>query len=388
MIPVPIGHHRGVLLTQRVPKHVVCEACQQEFVYIAVRRAQGSALSPLDLADKVADKMAEAQARRQLQRLLDEPDMVACPGCGWYQTDMIRHFQKKGVQTARSMYLTTAGVVLGLSCSAIVLARAMHFMAFGVPVAAAALVVAGGVLLTRRWKSNSDPNRSATPEEIQARIASTPATTVAEYRQSLAPAPAVAVAPEPSMGGESDGLNFEFLYAPEEPSPKLKPQLQLRKQENAFAALEEAERNFIRGVTKAIVVGGSVGFVLDAFILSKNNEVYFVLGILDALLGAACVVMVDTMLLKNFQNWVEWVRVFSLGLPTSHELALPRSWIWVGRAACLMVAMVAPMMAIAADPTLPSSVLVIAACQGAAVAALRQLRQRSDAKRRRRPRRS
>ena len=90
MIPVPYGMGYHSTLQSSVPRHVKCEACQLEYVYMMTRRASGEGTSLLFLDNVGAKIRAEDAAWKKLQHALaNDCDPVPCPGCGQYQQHMI-----------------------------------------------------------------------------------------------------------------------------------------------------------------------------------------------------------------------------------------------------------------------------------------------------------
>lgn len=74
-------------------KEVVCEKCAFRFEYELTRTITETGLS--------APELLAPAAEARLKHLLDvECDPHPCPGCGWYQLDMVRHLREKSTASA------------------------------------------------------------------------------------------------------------------------------------------------------------------------------------------------------------------------------------------------------------------------------------------------
>ncbi len=77
-------------------KEVTCEGCQGEFVYYMTREARGSGSSPYYLDNDGAATRAQTAAVNALQKALaHDCDVIACPDCGQYQSNMMRKLRRK-----------------------------------------------------------------------------------------------------------------------------------------------------------------------------------------------------------------------------------------------------------------------------------------------------
>jgi hypothetical protein len=95
------GHHarsthsaRGILAVARgqTTKVVRCEACKQSYTYELKRTGYGVA----DEASVGAYSLAEQRAEADLQQLLATGiEVIPCPACGWYQSNMIPEAQRR-----------------------------------------------------------------------------------------------------------------------------------------------------------------------------------------------------------------------------------------------------------------------------------------------------
>ena len=97
LIYVPPQYRSAVTLTR--PVDVVCEKCGGRYRYRLERRSVGYAWA--------GPRVAEWTARRQAgRRLATDADLVACPDCGWFQSDMVAAARRRwGRWTLRAMWL-------------------------------------------------------------------------------------------------------------------------------------------------------------------------------------------------------------------------------------------------------------------------------------------
>lgn len=90
IIPIPVGERRICTIQGSIPQSVCCEKCRLDYVYLSTRIARGTGTNPLFLAGQQADREAEQQARQRLAEAFEHAvDPVPCPGCGWFQQNMI-----------------------------------------------------------------------------------------------------------------------------------------------------------------------------------------------------------------------------------------------------------------------------------------------------------
>jgi hypothetical protein len=90
-LPISLAWTYTVTVSGAVDKTVRCESCHAEYVYRLERTATGSGTSRvLCFYKEEATEHAAAVAQYQLRRELHEGiDLVPCPACGWYQSNMI-----------------------------------------------------------------------------------------------------------------------------------------------------------------------------------------------------------------------------------------------------------------------------------------------------------
>jgi hypothetical protein len=90
MIPIPYGERRICTVTSGARKLVVCEHCHKAYVYLAFRQGQGTGENYLWLMGEQAEEQARREAEAEVEsRLAEAIEPVPCPGCGWYQANMI-----------------------------------------------------------------------------------------------------------------------------------------------------------------------------------------------------------------------------------------------------------------------------------------------------------
>src|SRR5437870_5193507 len=90
-----VGKSYTVTAKGSAVREVHCANCGADFVYLMERNISGHGSSPYFLNNSGAAKRAEASAKKHLEEAMAEQDVVACPGCGWYQPAMIKQVRKK-----------------------------------------------------------------------------------------------------------------------------------------------------------------------------------------------------------------------------------------------------------------------------------------------------
>ncbi len=99
MIPIPLGERTACTVTSKAAKLVRCEQCGRHYAYLAIREGHGEGMNLLWLRGKAAKSEAQTEAEAEArEKLLAAIDPVPCPGCGWFQSNMIG--------AARSLYLS------------------------------------------------------------------------------------------------------------------------------------------------------------------------------------------------------------------------------------------------------------------------------------------
>ncbi len=163
---IPIGSKVTCTLSAATLKVVECKGCGESFVYRMERRANGYASNLLWLDGDGARERATKEAEKQLEKaLIKGCDFVPCPGCGWYQPDMVQR------KRTRIMCWSLAGVVVVWIGGAITIA-AMRTPFSSLQTASAVLkglVIAGAmVAVVAPWLMNLNKNAAARIEKARA----------------------------------------------------------------------------------------------------------------------------------------------------------------------------------------------------------------------------
>lgn len=163
---IPIGSKVTCTLSAATLKVVECTGCGEAFVYRMERRASGYASNLLWLDGDGARERATKEAEKQLEKALTKGcDFVPCPGCGWYQPDMVQR------KRARIMWWSLAGVVVAWIAGEITIS-AMTTPFSSLQTASAVLkglVIAGAmVAVVAPWLMNLNKNAAARIEKARA----------------------------------------------------------------------------------------------------------------------------------------------------------------------------------------------------------------------------
>jgi hypothetical protein len=131
-------------------KHISCQKCGDNYVYVLRRTGEGTGKSVLWLDNDGARGSADTSARQDLHaKLAKGVDPVACPACGWYQKTMVA-----AVRARRRAWADIGAMALGVGalfamCSGrMLLAEAL----FG----AAVVVAVAARVIVSRWDPNAD----------------------------------------------------------------------------------------------------------------------------------------------------------------------------------------------------------------------------------------
>ena len=193
------GKQIAAAVTLARPIDVACEKCQCAYRYRLVRRGVGRASAPYGLGVESANQRAREQARQRAERLLAagvEP--VACPDCGWIQTDMVRELTRRTGRrlTPVAIVVPIAVVAVGtlvagvmtkgferpfdrLSTDSLVVLYAMAAVAGVVPVA---------LLAVRTWMRRGVKPNAAYPARPDPIAGAPPAVRLADVDPSADPA--------------------------------------------------------------------------------------------------------------------------------------------------------------------------------------------------------
>jgi tellurite resistance protein len=113
IIPIPYGTRYTARVKGSVSKRCRCESCATDYLYTAQREASAQGMSLLWLDNEGAEDRASAGARQQItQKLAKAVDPVACPACGWFQTDMRRLLKRRRLNWMLWVSLPVAFVCL------------------------------------------------------------------------------------------------------------------------------------------------------------------------------------------------------------------------------------------------------------------------------------
>ena len=83
----------------KVRKQCSCERCHREYFYDMTVYGSGSGKSELWLDNRGAQSQASASAKNELEREIERAvDVVACPSCGWLQTEMVALVRRRNAQ--------------------------------------------------------------------------------------------------------------------------------------------------------------------------------------------------------------------------------------------------------------------------------------------------
>jgi hypothetical protein len=293
-IPVNLFPRYEIELSGRVLKTSTCESCNVEYVYDVTGSAVGRVTSPLDvLTSRYVNRLLKAQAKKRLARIFKNPDFVACPVCGWYQADMVRHLRKqrlkKGIFTTALATFVILAVVFGLAHVA------------GYPLLVATVAAAGafgaGVVCTV-WHATRDPNDVAREADRAERANQSRGLTIEEYRRREQQEQAEREAREATLANvitreqadknssdarsdalappDDDGFSFSELGRA---AQKASRQRQERK--------EQARRGKARQVY-AIVVGALAGAIMDAIFSGIDADELSLRIVATLFLGIGC----------------------------------------------------------------------------------------------------
>ena len=161
-------------------KHVKCEQCEQEYVYIVERKAKGHGASMGFSSGEGAQDRAKKKAKKTLDsELANAIEPVPCINCGWIQKDMIREARRRYLR-----WLFVVGLVVTFIAALVLLVilvnslsnRAGSFLTWTYVALGAGVVM----LVTRTVLVNKyDPN--VTEKELWAERAKGKVMTLEQY---------------------------------------------------------------------------------------------------------------------------------------------------------------------------------------------------------------
>jgi uncharacterized membrane protein YebE (DUF533 family) len=151
LIPIPYGQSYTSNVSGSVTKLCHCEACAEEYVYTAKRQVSSSGMSFLWMDNEGAKDRAIRGAQAQIQNALAMAvDPVACPSCGWFQSNMQSQLKWRRLKWALWVSLPAAFFVLMTG----IIRADEHWLV------AALITAVGGIALGFVWSLQHDPNRA------------------------------------------------------------------------------------------------------------------------------------------------------------------------------------------------------------------------------------
>jgi hypothetical protein len=143
--------------TADILKEVTCEKCGTQYMYGMQRTEEAQGVSLYGLDDQGAQDRAVQAANENLQRALESAfELVPCPQCGAYQSQMIAF-----LKNAHLKWLSFLGAVLAAGAivfyfGALAAEKSSVFAGTG----SLSMLVAGiGMIVFKRWSaSRMDPN--------------------------------------------------------------------------------------------------------------------------------------------------------------------------------------------------------------------------------------
>jgi hypothetical protein len=181
MIPIPIGSRHSATVQGEAERHLTCEACGKEFVYVHKRAVTGSAFNFLDACtDRFMNDRAKRRAAHRLSIALEkEDDFVACPTCGRYQSRMIGDKKRRRFRNVLRV-LGVCFIPTYLVVNFLLDAGAISTLGIFAGLAIAVLLFIWGVI--ELW----NPNDSATSDELAARARSSEGIPIVQFREAKA----------------------------------------------------------------------------------------------------------------------------------------------------------------------------------------------------------
>jgi tellurite resistance protein len=149
LIPIPYGQSYTSHVSGSVTKLCRCEACAQEYLYTAARKVFASGMSFLWLDNEGARNRAVTGAQTQIRLALERAvDPVACPNCGWFQSNMKSQLKWRRLKWTLWIALPAAFFVLMTG----IVRRSEPWLV------GALITAVGGVVFGFVWSVMHDPN--------------------------------------------------------------------------------------------------------------------------------------------------------------------------------------------------------------------------------------
>jgi hypothetical protein len=144
-------------------KRVICERCHCEYSYEMQRNAQVAGFNPYSPAPGMGERV-EHQAKQAVQRrLAQESELIPCPKCGWFQTDMVEDARRRmhGGLRRLSKWIGIPGLVLMVLLAIPMMTTGdrdmLQFIGWGTTIS---LLFMPGLLLVRNWLAQGfEPNQ-------------------------------------------------------------------------------------------------------------------------------------------------------------------------------------------------------------------------------------
>ena len=161
-----VHYHAKQINAERVGARIVrvlCAKCGCEYFYKFTRIGSGSAQAPYGLGVDRATRKANQKAQKDLERRLAlEAELVPCPRCNWINDELVAGFRRGSYRKLGEIagLIAAVGGLIGLVLGSAFAVAAPGDLAYILIVPAGALLVAGGMWLSRNWlRSRIRPNQ-------------------------------------------------------------------------------------------------------------------------------------------------------------------------------------------------------------------------------------
>lgn len=203
---IPLGMKYTSTVSGSIAKHVQCEQCSEEYVYIAERQASGEGSSALFLDNQGGKQRAADRAVKSLQKSLEKAvEPVPCIGCGWLQSDMVAEAKRRHHRWMLYVGCTllAVGVLLGVLVGSVYGPGYQRDKPFSETWGYAGAII-GGVLVVVRMVlvSKYDPNTNEAAKEQFRKAIAGKVTSKEEFEQMICEASESEGNEDPS--GDSD----------------------------------------------------------------------------------------------------------------------------------------------------------------------------------------
>jgi hypothetical protein len=246
-----------VRVFEHTTKDVRCESCGCEFAYHSVQ----SAIAPVGLPrpfggrpawERTVEK-ARNKAAGKAAQLLDTPDLVACPECGWYQDHMVRHLRKRRLRKV----LLAAFSVLPFFWLVFTTAIRINAFRFGVVLFA---LVAMALAVAAAWQVIRDPNANASEFDRKSRAGAS---------EAVATRTVLRAAREAAVAEQESGDDLTFLYDHNQ-SLGLRSEVKQKRERHERQRRDERRRLLVP--TVAVGGGAVIGAILAAILFGTKPD--------------------------------------------------------------------------------------------------------------------